>query len=187
MSRIGKKPIILPGGVDAAQNGNLVTIKGHKGSLTRALHSHVSLSFGEQDGQKTVSVHVLAPDRVRDRALWGLFRTLLANMVHGVTAGFEKKLEVIGVGYKVSGGGHAITLDVGYSHPVVVDMPSGIAATIEKNIITLSGADKELVGEIAARIRRVRPPEPYKGKGIKYVGEVIRRKAGKAAKAAGAK
>lgn len=183
MSRIGKKPILLPAGVDFSVAGSTVTVKGPKGTLTRELHPHVSVSLKEEDGHKVVILHVADEERVRDRALWGLFRALLQNMVLGVTTGFEKKLEVIGVGYKVAGGGTKITLDVGYSHPVVVDLPAGITGTVEKNTITLSGNNNELLGETAARIRRIRKPEPYKGKGIKYTTEVIRRKAGKAAKA----
>lgn len=185
MSRIGKKPLILPAGVAVQVAGSVVTVKGPKGTLVRTLHPHVSLAVEEEEGKKILTVGVADTALVRDRALWGLFRTLLANMVTGVTTGFEKKLEVIGVGYKVAGGGKKITLDVGYSHSVAIDMPEGITATVEKNTITLAGADKELLGEVAAKIRRVRPPEPYKGKGIKYIDEVIQRKAGKAAKAAG--
>ncbi len=132
---------------------------------------------------KSVTVAVAEPDLVRDRALWGLFRSLIQNMITGVTKGFEKKLDVVGVGYKVAGGGAKITLDVGYSHPVEFPMPAGITATVEKNTITLNGANNEVLGETAAQIRRIRKPEPYKGKGIKYVDEVVRRKAGKAAKA----
>ncbi len=188
MSRIGKTPITIPAGVEVTVNGQTVTVKGPKGTLTRELHPHVTASVGKTDGlpagqagASTVTVTVLEPEVVRDRALWGLFRALIANMVAGVTKGFEKKLEVVGVGYKVAGGGAKLTLDVGFSHPIDVAMPPGITATVEKNTITLTGADNELLGETAASIRRIRKPEPYKGKGIKYFDEVIRRKAGKTA------
>lgn len=184
MSRIGKKPILIPVGVDVTTEGAVVTVKGPKGILTRTLHAHVSAALGETEGKKTLSVTVASPDVVRDRALWGLSRTLLANMIEGVTKGYEKKLEVVGIGYKVAGGASKLTLDVGFSHTVDVVMPPGVVATVEKNVITLASADKELLGETAARVRRIRPPEPYKGKGIKYADETIRRKAGKAAKAA---
>lgn len=183
MSRIGKKPILLPAGVDVTVSGSTVTVKGPKGTLARELHPHISVVFQEEDGHKVVVIKTVDEERVRDRALWGLFRSLLQNMVLGVTVGFEKKLEVIGIGYKVAGGGSKITLDVGFSHQVPVVLPEGIVATVEKNTITLNGMNNELLGETAAQIRRIRKPEPYKGKGIKYIDEVIRRKAGKAAKA----
>lgn len=183
MSRIGKKSIIIPADVAVTIQGKRVTVKGPKGELWRELNPRVSaVESGEP--QKTISVSVTDPDYVKDRALWGLSRTLIANMVEGVTRGYEKKLEVIGVGYKVAGGGGKLTLELGFSHPTEVTLPAGISATIEKNTIILRGADKELLGETAARIRRLRPPEPYKGKGIKYADELVRRKAGKAAKAA---
>ncbi len=181
MSRIGKLPIPIPQGVEVRLDGRLVRVKGPKGELVRELHPHVTAAVA--DGKVTVTV---ADPEAADRALWGLFRQLIANMVEGVAKGFEKKLEVVGVGYKVSGSGSKLTLDVGYSHEVPVDLPTGVTATVEKNTVTLSGADKELVGETAARIRAIRKPEPYLGKGIKYVDEHIRRKAGKAAKAGSA-
>jgi large subunit ribosomal protein L6 len=184
MSRIGKKPIPVPSGVEISIAGAEIIVKGPKGTLKRTLHPHVSAALETRDGGKEIIVTVKDPDEVRDRALWGLFRALFAGMVEGVTRGFEKKLEVIGIGYKVAGGGARLTLDVGFSHPVEFALPAGVTAAIEKNVITLTGADKEALGETAARIRRIREPEPYKGKGIKYIDEVIRRKAGKAAKAA---
>ena len=183
MSRIGKKSILIPSGVEITVAESFVTIKGPKATLTRTLHPHIHVALQDEEGKKVLLVTTEDPERVRDRALWGLFRTLLSNMVVGVTEGFEKKLEVIGVGYKVNGSGQKITLDVGYSHPVDVDLPASVTAIVEKNIITLTSPDKELLGETAARIRRIRKPEPYKGKGIKYADEVVRRKAGKAAKA----
>ena len=122
-----------------------------------------------------------------DRALWGLFRNLIRNMVEGVTVGFKKSLEFVGVGYKVSVSGQNLTLNVGFSHPINFTLPAGVTASVEKNILTLEGNDKQSVGEVAASIRRLRKPEPYKGKGIKYTNEILRRKAGKAAKAVGSK
>lgn len=174
MSRIGKLPIEIPSGVDFKIVGATVTVKGPKGMLTATLHPHVAVADGV--------VSVKNPEDQKDRALWGTTRRLIGNMIDGVTKGFEKKMEAVGVGYKAAAAGPKLTLEVGFSHPVVITMPAGINVAVEKNTITVSGIDKQLVGEIAAAIRRVRPPEPYKGKGIKYVDEVIRRKAGKAAK-----
>lgn len=182
MSRIGKQPITIPQGVEVRVDGRQVRVKGPKGELVRELHPHVTVVVA--DG--IITVTVANPDVTGDRALWGLFRQLIANMTEGVTKGYEKRLEVVGVGYKVSGSGSKLTLDVGFSHEVPVELPKGITAVIEKNTIILTGADKELLGEIAARIRAIRKPEPYLGKGIKYVDEHIRRKAGKAAKAGSA-
>lgn len=183
MSRVGKNPVVIPAGVEVRIDADQIVVRGPKGELTRTLHPHVQAVAGDFEGQKAVTVTVTDPENTQDRALWGLFRNLIANMVTGVTQGFEKKLEVIGVGYKVSGGGKSITLDVGYSHDVPVAMPEGITAAVDKNTITLNGANNELLGQVAARIREIRKPEPYKGKGIKYIDEHIRRKAGKAAKA----
>ncbi|OGL78544.1 50S ribosomal protein L6 [Candidatus Uhrbacteria bacterium RIFCSPHIGHO2_12_FULL_57_11] len=180
MSRIGKKPISVPPGVDVRLVDGAIEVKGPKGALRREIHSRVKILL--QDGGKTVRVEVTDPNVKRDRALWGLFRMLIANMITGVVSGFEKKLEVIGIGYKVAMAGPKLTLELGYSHPIDFPLPQGIAATVEKNVITVSGIDKEMVGEVAASIRRLRKPEPYKGKGIRYAGETIRRKAGKAAK-----
>lgn len=180
MSRIGKKAIPVPAGVEVRILDGAVEVKGPKGTLRRTLHPRVSASLAE--GGKEVAVAVAEPENVRDRALWGLFRMLIANMVAGVVSGFEKKLEVTGIGYKVGAAGGKLVFELGFSHPVDFPLPQGISASVDKNVITVSGVDKELVGEVAASIRRLRPPEPYKGKGIKYAGEVIRRKAGKAAK-----
>lgn len=179
MSRIGKMPVAVPQGVEVHLDGSRITVKGPKGELARVLHPHVTVK--QENNELTITV--ASPEDKGDRALWGLFRSLIANMVEGVTKGFEKKLEVIGIGYKVAGSGAKITLDVGFSHEVPIDLPKGVTATVEKNLITLVSADKELLGESAARIRSIRPPEPYKGKGIKYVDEHVIRKAGKAAKA----
>lgn len=180
MSRIGKKLITLPSDVEMTISGAHISVKGPKGALQLDLHPHVAII---KDGQN-VTLTVKNETDVSDRALWGLFGALITNMLVGVTKGFEKKLEINGVGYKVALQGNALKFDLGFSHPIVFSIPSGISATVEKNLITVSGIDKQLVGETAARIRRLRPPEPYKGKGIKYLEETIRRKAGKAAKTA---
>lgn len=184
MSRIGKKPLTIPEQVTfAIEAGNVVRVKGPKGELTRTFHPHVTFSL--QGNVCTVTVQ--DEENIQDRALWGLSRRLAANMIEGVTKGYEKKLEMIGVGYRAAAAGQKLTLQVGFSHPVEFILPKGITASVEKNtFITLSGSDREVLGNTAARIRAVRKPEPYKGKGIKYAGEVIRRKLGKAAKAAGA-
>ncbi|WKZ28532.1 MAG: 50S ribosomal protein L6 [Patescibacteria group bacterium] len=179
MSRIGKKLIQVPAGVDVAISETEVRVKGPKGELKLALHPHVRL---ERAGD-VLTVAVKSEENKKDRALWGLFNRLVANMIVGVTKGYEKGLEFVGVGYKVSLAGKTVKMDVGFSHEVDFPLPAGIEAKVDKNTLTLSGIDKQLVGETAARIRRIRKPEPYKGKGIKYVDEVIRRKAGKSAKA----
>ncbi len=178
MSRIGKQLIILPSGVDATVGEQKITIKGPKGVLTIAVHPHVTVI---KDGQ-SLSLKVLDETDKSDRALWGLVGALIRNMLIGVTAGYEKKLELVGVGYRAAMQGNDIKLEVGYSHPVIFPLPAGISGTAEKTTITISGIDKQLVGEIASQIRRIRKPEPYKGKGIRYEGEYVRRKAGKAAK-----
>ncbi len=183
MSRIGKQPIIVPQGVQASVNGSLVTVKGPKGELSLTLHKAVVCDSA--DGAMTVSV--TNPEEKSERAFWGLSQRLIANMVKGVTTGFQKQLEINGVGFKVSLAGNTLTLSLGFSHPVVFELPAGITGTVEKNVITISGIDKQLVGEIAAQIRSLKKPEPYKGKGIKYSTEVVRRKAGKAGKAGGKK
>lgn len=180
MSRIGKKPIVIPAGVTVTVADSLVRVTGPKGTLEQRLHPHVTVTVAE--GAAEVSVK--KPDLKDDRALWGLFGSLVRSMVLGVTVGFEKKLEVQGVGYKVALQGKDVRFDVGFSHPVLFPVPSGIMIVIDKNIITVQGISKQLVGETAARIRKIRKPEPYKGKGIRYVGEVVRRKVGKAMKTA---
>lgn len=180
MSRIGKKQIQIPNGVEVIIADSDVRVKGPKGTLALTLHPHVRI---HKDGD-ALSVSVKDENEKKDRSLWGLSATLVHNMIVGVTKGFEKKLELVGVGYRAAMQGNAIKLEVGYSHPVIFSLPQGIVGAVEKNVITLSGIDKQLVGELAAQIRRIRKPEPYKGKGIKYVDEVIRRKAGKTAKSA---
>jgi large subunit ribosomal protein L6 len=174
MSRIGKKAIDIPSGVEVKIGAEAVTVKGPKGTLSTPVHPKVAYAV---EGDK---IHVTAADESRQaNAQHGLRRTLLDNCIQGVTKGFQKALEVVGVGYKVSVQGKKVVLTVGYSHPVEFPLPAGIDAAADGNKLTISGIDKQLVGEVAAQIRRVRPPEPYKGKGVKYVDEQIRRKAGK--------
>lgn len=180
MSRIGKKPILLPQGVEATVASGLVTVKGPKGSLTVPIHTATSVSLAADP--KSLEVTVQDPTSKDQKALWGLTRQLLSNAVAGVQKPFEKSLEFIGVGFKVAmAGADKLNIEVGFSHPVTFSLPKGIEAKVDKQIVTLSGIDKQLVGETAAQIRRIKPPEPYKGKGIKYTTETIRRKAGKAA------
>ncbi|MBI9079065.1 MAG: 50S ribosomal protein L6 [Pseudodesulfovibrio sp.] len=174
MSRIGKNPIEIPSGVEVSVGASEIQIKGPKGNLNTPVHPTVEYKIEEG------KVYVTRIDDTREaRGQHGLRRTLLANCVEGVTKGYEKVLEVIGVGYKVSVQGKKVVLTVGYSHPVEFDLPAAVEAKAEGNKLTLGSIDKQLVGEVAAQIRRVRPPEPYKGKGIKYIDEFIRRKAGK--------
>ena len=174
MSRIGKKPVPIPAGVEVKVGAEAVQIKGPKGTLSTPVHPTVSYTV---EGSEIVVSRV--DDSRLARGQHGLRRTLLANCIEGVTKGFQKALDVIGVGYKVAVQGKSVVLTVGFSHPVEYPLPAGIDAAVEGNKLTISGIDKQLVGEVAAQIRRVRPPEPYKGKGIKYVDEIIRRKAGK--------
>jgi len=174
MSRIGKNPIDIPSGVEVSVGASEIQVKGPKGTLNTPVDPAVEYKI--EDGKVYVS---RVDDSRNARGQHGLRRTLLANCVDGVTKGFSKTLEVIGVGYKVSVQGKKVVLAVGYSHPVEFDLPAGLEAKVEGSKLTIEGTDKQLVGEIAAQIRRVRPPEPYKGKGIKYLDEIIRRKAGK--------
>lgn len=182
MSRVGKKPLALPSGIDLKVDGSTITVKGTKGQLSITLDPRVKVAV--EGGELNVSVK--DPEDVKQRALWGLSRRLIENMVVGVTKGYEKKLEVNGVGFKVALAGKTLKLDVGFSHDVEFTIPDDLTVTVEKNVISVNGIDKQRVGEIAAQIRRIKKPEPYKGKGIKYVDEVIHRKAGKAAKAGSA-
>lgn len=181
MSRIGKQPVLLPEGVTAVIDGRILRIRGKRGELELTLHPAVDVAVRGS----MLHVAVSHPEDKKERALWGLFRNLIRNMVEGVTNGFKKSLELVGVGYKASVSGQNVVLNVGFSHPVTICMPPGVTASLEKNILTVEGNDKQLVGEVAAGLRRIRKPEPYKGKGIKYVDEIVRRKAGKAAKAVG--
>ncbi len=178
MSRIGKRPIKIPPKVTVTIDGSDLTVKGPKGELSRTLPSEVSVT--QEDDVLTVA-RVNESRAARQRH--GLSRTLLANMVEGVSAGFQKRLEIQGVGYRAQVQGKNLILNVGYSNPVQIEPPAGIDLSVEANTnVLVSGIDKEMVGNIAARIRDVRPPEPYKGKGIRYANEVVRRKAGKAGK-----
>lgn len=178
MSRIGKAPIEIPSGVDITVDGNHVVVKGPKGTLEQDVHPDMSVRVADA----TVTVERPSDER-RHRSLHGLTRSLVANMVTGVTAGFSKTLEIVGVGYRASLKGSDLEVLVGFSHPVLVAAPQGITFAAETPTrITVSGSDKQLVGQVAADIRALRPPDPYKGKGIRYEGEYIRRKAGKAAK-----
>ncbi|MBI5594172.1 MAG: 50S ribosomal protein L6 [Deltaproteobacteria bacterium] len=175
MSRIGKKPIPIPDKVKLSLADNLITVQGEKGKLTRFLHPSIEVRI--EGG--VVTVIKKAEDKKTD-AFQGLTRNLIANMVIGVHTGFQRNLEVNGIGYRASVSGSVLALSLGYSHPVNYDLPDGISATVDKsNVITLSGIDKELLGQTAAKIRKLRSPEPYKGKGIKYAEEHIQRKAGK--------
>jgi large subunit ribosomal protein L6 len=174
MSRIGKQPIAIPSGVEVTIGKDMINVKGPKGALGTPAHEKILVA---KEGDHLVLTR--ADDSRTARAQHGLRRTLLSNCVLGVTKGFEKVLEVVGVGYKVQVQGKNVVLTVGFSHPVEFPLPAGVEAKAEGNKLTLTGIDKQAVGEVAAQIRRVRPPEPFKGKGIKYADETIRRKAGK--------
>lgn len=180
MSRIGKLPVTVPSGVTVNINKNLVTVKGPKGELSRDLPPEINLQ--QEDGLVTVTRN---SDHRTHRAKHGLTRALINNMVTGVSNGFRRQLYIEGVGYRAAVEGKNLVLNLGYSHPIVFEPPAGISFEVDKTgrDLTIVGIDKELVGEIAARIRRTRPPEPYKGKGVRYADEKIRRKAGKAGKA----
>ncbi|WP_405098378.1 50S ribosomal protein L6 [Oceanobacillus sp. FSL H7-0719] len=178
MSRIGLKPVEIPAGVEVKLEGNKMTVKGPKGELSRELHKEMTVTI--EDNQVTVS---RPSDHKEHRSLHGTTRTLIGNMVEGVTKGFEKSLEINGVGYRAQKQGDKLVVNAGYSHPVEIDPIAGIEIDVPKNTqLTVKGIDKELVGAVAANIRAIRPPEPYKGKGIRYVGEYVRRKEGKTAK-----
>jgi large subunit ribosomal protein L6 len=177
MSRIGKEPVTIPSGVDVTLDDGVLTVKGPKGTLTQPIHPDMTVAI--EDGQ----VVVTRPDDEREhRALHGLIRSLIANMVVGVTEGYQRNLDIVGVGYRAAPRGSGLTIQVGYSHPVEVDAPEGIEFAVPTPTkIEIRGTDKQLVGQVAANIRAIRKPEPYKGKGIRYEGEQVRRKAGKAA------
>lgn len=174
MSRIGKKPILIPQGVDVKIDGRDVSVKGPKGELQMKVPFDIKAEI--KDGQ--ISVTALKESKSAS-ALWGTIRVLISNMIEGVTKGYEKKLEVQGVGYKANLEGENLVMSLGFSHPVKFEREKDISFSVAKNIITISGPDKERVGQLAAKIRAKKPPEPYKGKGIRYVGEYVRRKAGK--------
>ena len=176
MSRIGRKPVTIPAGVEVTVDGTTVRVKGPRGELSRTLHRDVIVR--REDGQVVVE---RPSDQPEHRALHGLSRTLVANMVEGVTTGFTKTLEIVGVGYRAETKPFGLTLALGYSHPIDYKAPAGITLrAVNPTTVEVAGTDKEIVGQVAAEIRSLRPPEPYKGKGVKYQGEVIRRKAGKA-------
>jgi large subunit ribosomal protein L6 len=178
MSRIGKMPISVPAGVEVKIDGQVVEVKGPKGSLTHTVPAPIKIALEEG------ALLVTRPDDERNsRSLHGLTRTLLANNIQGVTVGFTKGLEIVGTGYRVAQKGNALEFALGYSHPITVEPPVGISFTVDGNTkLTVHGIDKQAVGEVAANIRKLRKPEPYKGKGVRYAGEVVRRKAGKAGK-----
>jgi large subunit ribosomal protein L6 len=176
MSRLGKLPIELPAGTQAKIEKKCIFVKGPKGELKQALHEFVKVDISE----KEIKVSTASEDK-KAKAFWGLYRTLLSNMVTGVNNGFERKLEINGVGYRAASTGSKITLTLGFSHPVEYNLPDGVTSKVEGNVITISGIDKQAVGEVAAQVRKLKKPEPYKGKGIKYAEEIVRRKAGKTA------
>jgi len=183
MSRIGRLPITVPSGVDVTIDGRNLTVKGPKGSLSRALHPDMTVS--REEGTLVVT---RPTEQKMHKQLHGLTRTLVNNMVVGVTDGYRKGLEITGVGYRASKNGEKLQLNLGYSHPIEIDPPQGISFEVENPTrLAVIGIDKELVGQVAARVRATRKPEPYKGKGVRYAGEVIRRKAGKAGKIGGKK
>jgi large subunit ribosomal protein L6 len=181
MSRIGKSPVNIPSGVDVKLNGNIVTVKGPKGELTQEIDSCVTLSM--EDNTITFSRESDAPSH---RAKHGLYRALLHNMIQGVSEGYKKEMEVIGVGYRATTAGQQLELALGYSHPIIFEIPNEIKVSADTQkgkapVVTLESFDKQLLGQVAAKIRSLRKPEPYKGKGIRFLGEEIRRKAGKSA------
>ncbi|UFX82774.1 50S ribosomal protein L6 [Candidatus Absconditicoccus praedator] len=180
MSRIGKLPINIPEGVEVKIDGNNVSVKGQKGELSNSFSERVTIE--EKEGQILVSIK----DN-EDKNLWGLTRSLINNMVEGVQNGFQKRLKIVGVGYSAKVEGQKVTLHLGYSHPIDYNLPDGITASLDKDpkgaqILVISGIDKQLVGQVTSNIRFLRPPEPYKGKGIRYEGEAIKTKVGKTAK-----
>jgi large subunit ribosomal protein L6 len=182
MSRIGKKSVVIPEGVSITiGKDNVVTVKGKKGELKQTIDRDITVEV--KDGQ----VHFARPtDQIRHRAMHGLYRALIANMVKGVTDGYERKLELIGVGFKAANQGNLLDLALGYSHNIVIEVPKELKVTTQQEkgqnpLIILEGVDKQLIGQVAAKLRGLRKPEPYKGKGVRYVGEIVRKKAGKAA------
>ncbi|PIT87955.1 MAG: 50S ribosomal protein L6 [Candidatus Magasanikbacteria bacterium CG10_big_fil_rev_8_21_14_0_10_40_10] len=177
MSRIGKIIRKIPANTTVNLKDGVLTVKGPKGQLAAKIHPLVNISVGENQ----VTVLVKNENLKEERSLWGTFSSLIAGMLKGVSEGYRKQLEINGVGYKVKMQGKDLALEVGYSHPVIVKAKDGIEFSVEKNIITIQGVDKQLVGEVTANIRKIRKPEPYKGKGIKYIDEIIKRKVGKTA------
>ncbi len=180
MSRIGKKPITLPAGVSAEVINGAVNVKGPKGELKLVLHPHAMVTRSDDGGVAQLNVTVQDPES-EDRAIWGTMRALLAQMVKGVTEGYTKTLELNGVGFRMQVQGTTLICSIGFSHEVRYALPAGVSAKVENNLLTLNSSDAQLVGKVAAEIRALKKPEPYKGKGFKYTDEVIRRKVGKAA------
>ncbi len=181
MSRIGKKPVALPQGITATVADATLTVKGPKGELTLAVHPHAHVVLRDEDGVSVLHVTVNDPDK-DDRAIWGTMRALVAQMVKGVAEGFSKKLELNGVGFKMSLQGNVLTFSLGFSHDITYTLPPSVSAKIDTNALVLSGVNAQEVGRAAAEIRAFKKPEPYKGKGFRYSDEIVRRKAGKAAK-----
>lgn len=181
MSRIGKQTITIPEGVTVSLEKNIIKVSGSKGELEQKIHPQIKVEVSGNE----IKFETSSKDK-KIRAIWGLLRNLTANMIKGVSEGFEKTLEIHGVGFKAKVEGEKLHLSLGFSHPVEIDPPKGITFAVEKNKIKISGVDRQLVGETAAKIRLLKKPEPYKGKGIKYSDEIIKRKAGKAAAKAGA-
>jgi len=177
MSRVGKQFISIPNGIEVKVDGDTVTVKGAKGALTSPLFDGITV---EQEGDK-LNVNCVDVKSKQSKSYYGLVRQLIANNVEGVSKGFEKKLELRGVGYRAQSQGSKLNLSLGFSHPVIYDLPEGVSATVEQSIITVAGIDKQKVGQVAAEIRSFRPPEPYKGKGVRYVGEYVAMKEGKKA------
>jgi large subunit ribosomal protein L6 len=176
MSRLGKIPVTIPSGVEVSFTDGVMTVKGSKGTLTQPMKNDVTVTV--DNGEIAFAP---ANDSKDARALWGTYAALARNLITGVTEGFEKKLEIEGVGYRAEAAGNKLTINVGFSHPVIMEVPEGLAVAVEKNVITVTGIDKEAVGQFAANVRKVKKPEPYKGKGIRYQGEYIIRKQGKKA------
>jgi len=183
MSRIGKKPILMPKGVEVKISEGKISVKGPKGEIIKELPGNFDIKA--ENNEIIVSPKEKSGLDKKTKAIWGLTRAVLSNAVIGVSNGFERNLEIEGVGYKASVEGKDLVLEVGFTNPIKIEAPYGITFSVKRNVITVSGADKELVGQIAAKIKKVKPPEPYKGKGIKYQGEVIRRKLGKKVVGAG--
>ena len=181
MSRIGRKPLEIPKGVTVSITNDTVSTKGPKGTLTLKRHKDIEIKQAKSDDKKDVIVFERKGNLGPERAAHGLMRALVGNMLTGVTQGFTRQLEINGVGYKAEVKGTKLVLSLGYSHPIEYDLPDGIAAKVEKNLLTLTGIDRQALGAATAKIRSFRPPEPYKGKGIKYLKETIQRKAGKTA------
>lgn len=185
MSKIGKKPVAIPEGVAVEAKAGFMHVKGKGGELKFPVLPYCSVAVHEEAGAKEARVSIMSADR-QARANWGTMAALIRNAVAGVHTGYEKQLQLEGIGYRASIEGKAVVLALGFSHPITFPLPEGITATVAKNIISISGISKEIVGKVAADIRKLKKPEPYQGKGIRYVGEFVRRKAGKKAAAAGA-